>query len=355
MVPLVNLSKESGVEGLQAREHQDFLIIRTWTYSADSLSDWRDFSRILIQDKFKRKFESRINALGLLGADSLDININQTFRNQPGFEPKKGYSEGSTIWYLFREAARIDKSFRDFLKGKNINPANPIPAKDRQEDEVFRKIKPLVVHRYQFQSTTLIGRKRSRKNAALYYGLPFISEFCEGNPRALINIIDQFISMMQRNKQKSERISIEQQSRLIYNFSRKYLDSIYNHPDSNVPYMTKYINLGGLLERIGRYFHERIIDGDFTMDPANCFEVDKDIPEPIIHLLTVAMHLGAIIYLDPQEAITKKGLLGKKFRLSYFLFPKYELPTVTYNEIQLSKILRKGTDKIDQLLLFDLK
>ncbi len=355
MVPLVNLSSNNSLSNLQARENQDFLIIRTWTYSAESLADWKDFSRRLIQDKFKRKFGERINPIGLLGPDSLDLNIAQTFKNEATFEQKKGYSSGSTIWYLFKEAARADITFREFLKNKGINPANPIPERDKQEDEIFRKIKPLVVHRFQFQNTTLIGRKRSRKNAALYYGMPFLSEFCEGNPRALIGLIDQVIAIIQRNKGKTDRIPIEVQSRLIYTFSRQYLESIFNHPDSNVPYLNKYINLGSLLNRIGIYFHERIIDGEFNMDPANCFEIDRDIPESIIDLLTVAMHLGAIIYLDPQESITKNGMVGKKFRLSYFLFPRYELPTVTYKEVQLSKILRKGTEKIDQLLLFDSK
>jgi len=115
------------------------------------------------------------------------------------------------------------------------------------------------------------------------------------------------------------------------------------------------MNLGKLLSKIGEYFREAIIQKDFSSDPSNCFVVDKGTPPQVISLLEVAMHLGAIIYLDPDESVSKSGLIGKKFRLSYFLFPCFQLPLVEYNEINLSRILKTGTDKIDQLLLFDLK
>jgi len=113
------------------------------------------------------------------------------------------------------------------------------------------------------------------------------------------------------------------------------------------------MNLGFLLERIGRYFEERIIVDDFSPDPVNCFVVDKETPQEVAELLKVAMHLGAIIYLDPDESVSKSTLVGKKFRLSYLLFPNFRLPIVEYNEVPLSRILRKGSDKIDQLLLFE--
>ena len=356
MVPLVLINKNSEFEEINARENQDFEIIRTWTYSKSSLSDWEDFSRRIVQDKFRRQYNAKINPLTLFGSDKLDLNLTKTFRAEAIPNEKAGhYTEGSLVWTLFKELAVIDKSFREFLISKKINPLNPVPLNDKQKDEIFRKVKPIAVHRYQFRSHFVMGRKRSRKNAALYYGLPFLYHYCDGNPRALIGLMDDFLRVMSFKNDAVQRIHISVQSRLVYNTSRKYLQGIYTHPDANVRYLNKYINLGALLDKIGLYFNDKIIHGDFAMDPANCFIVDKDVPEPIIELLKVAMHLGAIIYLDPHESVSKNGLIGKRFRLSYFLFPNYELPVVEYNDINLSKILKKGTDKIDQLLLFEAK
>ncbi len=353
MVPLVMIDNKNGeLVEITAREGQDFSIIRTWTYSQTSINNWESFSRKLIQDKFRRN-NVKINPVTLFGADSLDRNIEITFSNEDNFKSKRGYTEGSSIWFLFKELSIIDSTFRDFLKNNNISPSNPIPNHEGQKDSIFRKVKPLALHRYQFKSH-IIGRMRSRKNPSLYYGLPKLYNICDGNPRALIGLIDEFIEKLVIELDGTTKpLDINFQSRIISEVSKKYLLLLQNHPDANIPYYNKYMNLGIILEKIGRYFEERIIVDRFSMDPINCFVVDKDTPQEVTDLLKVAMHLGAIIYLNPDESVSKTSLVGKKFRLSYLLFPNYRLPIVEYNHTALSKILRKGTDKIDQLLLFE--
>jgi len=353
MVPLVMINNKQGeLVEITAREREDFSIIRTWTYSQISINNWESFSRKLIEDKFRRK-NTKINPISLFGSDSLDRNIQITFNGDENFKPKKGYTEGSYVWFLFKELAIIDSTFREFLKGNRISPSNPIPHEEGQKDSIFRKVKPLALHRYQFKSH-IIGRMRSRKNASLYYGLPRIYDICDGNPRALIGLIDEFIERLNIEIDGSARqLDINFQSRIISEISKKYLLLLQNHPDANIPYFNKYMNLGTILEKIGRYFEERIIVDSFSMDPVNCFTVDKETPQEVTDLLKVAMHLGAIIYLNPDESVSKTSLVGKKFRLSYLLFPNFRLPIVEYNSTVLSKILRKGTDKIDQLLLFE--
>lgn len=357
MVPIVSVENNSKFYALQAREFQDFSIIRTWTYSRESMFEWEKFSRKLLADKLHRNFTGEYNLLSIFGPDNLDYNIVETFKQDKTLMMKGGYGEGTPIWLIFRELARVDKSFRTYLKDiKKIDPQNPIPIEKSQEDEVFRKLKPIVVHRYQLRSHVVFGRRRSRKNTSLYYGIPFLFHFSDGNPRTLIGLIEEFLNILNRNRVDApKRLHISVQNRVVYKASRKYLEAIRNHPGANVPYLNKYINLGALLERIGDYFNDKMINDDFQSDPANSFIVDSAIPQSIIELLTVAMHLGAIIYLDPQESLSSDGLVGKRFRLSYFLFPYFNIPVVSYKEVSLSSILRRGTDKIDQLLLFDPK
>lgn len=352
MVPLVMVSPtNSAIVEIHAREKEDFSIIRTWTYSHLSIKNWEAFSRKLIEDKFRRR-DPNINPVTLFGADDLDRNIQLTFKDEKEYEGKSGYVKGSSIWFLFKELAAIDSSFKSFLRENKIVPSNPLPNFPGQKDSIFRKIKPLALHRYQFKSH-IIGRMRSRKNSSLYFGLPKIYDLCDGNPRALIGLIDEFLEKIVYDLNgKGIPFEINFQSRIIVNVSEKYLTLLQNHPDSNVKYYNKYMNLGVLLERIGKYFEHKIISDDFSMDPHNCFTIDKDTPQEVIDLLNVAMHLGAIIYLNPDESVSKSSLIGKTFRLSYLLFPKYKIPVVEYKSIELSKILRKGSEKIDQLLLF---
>lgn len=353
MVPLVmiNDKQDDSIE-MTAREREDFSIIRTWTYSQTSINYWEQFSRKLIEDKFRRR-NPKINPISLFGSDNLDRNLAYSFGTEVDLNLKKRYGEGSLIWFLFRELSVIDSSFREFLRRNGISPTNPVPVEERQKDTIFRKIKPIAVHRFQFKSH-IIGKMRSRKNASLYYGLPRLYDLCDGNPRALIGLIDEFLDKIVIDRDNlAKPFDINVQSNIISYVSKKYLLLLQNHPDANIPYYNKYMNLGSVLEKIGKYFEERIIVDAFTMDPVNCFIVDKDTPQEVTDLLKVAMHLGAIIYLNPEESVSKATLVGKKFRLSYLLFPNFRLPIVEYNPTPLSKILRKGTDKIDQLLLFE--
>lgn len=349
MVPLVVLKDFSNIN---AREKDDYNIIRTWTYSSTSINNWNKFARKLIEDKMLRK-SAKIHHLSLFGSDSLDRNLELTFHGLEKFEATNGYAEGSYMWFLFKELAAIDSSFRDYLKDKDIIPSNPIPKEKGQEDSLFRKIKPIAVHRLQFKSH-IVGKLRSRKNASLYYGIPRIFDLCDGNPRALIGLIDEFLDRITFEKDgRPRKFDISAQSRLITEVSKRYLLLLENHPDANVRYHKKFMNLGAILQKIGKYFESELISASFSADPYNCFIVDDKTPEEVQELLTVAMHLGAIIYLNPNESVSINGLIGKKFRLSYLLFPNFKLPMVEYKATLLSKIIKTDGNKIDQLLLFD--
>ena len=90
------------------------------------------------------------------------------------------------------------------------------------------------------------------------------------------------------------------------------------------------------------------------MDPVGSFTIDDKVNHQVIDLLELAVHLGAIIYLNPTEAITSSGLIGKKFRLTYLLHPIFRLPKREYTSIKLSNILNKtGSNNLNQALLFN--
>lgn len=350
--PLVSIvDKIKGLYKLEARQNEDYKIVRTWTFNEKESNKWAIFGNKLIKNKLERAFDHKIDLNQLFGFDSIDRNLVETFPIKE--ELLNSYSKGSITWQLFKESAILDSSFRSFLAHKNINYLNPVPLDRAQEDQIFRKIKPILAFRYQFRK--IDGHKRSRKNAALYYGLPFIYQICDGNPRALIGLIDDFVSKGNKDENGSlTEFSIKKQSQIIKDVSEKYLNILETHPDSNIHYHGRYINLGKIIQIIGEYFQKRLLYDDFKMDPYGSFIVDKNVNKQILELLELAMHLGAIIYLDPDETITASGISGKKFRLAYLLHPYFNLPKREYNPINLSAILnKKGSSALDQKLLFD--
>lgn len=354
IVSLVDKLNNKNVRKVDARQAEDFKVIRTWNYNQLGLKGWNEFSEKLTMQKLiqSKMFEGAdLTAEDIFGKDSIVKNLRRTFNVDKTYNPDLShYDKGQIYWKLFKELALIDSSFRKFLDYKNISFADPSPKSTAERDQIFRKILPIATFRYQYIKTT---HKRSRKNPALFYGLPYIYELCDGNPRFLINSIDEFLLHLKIHQ--NFPIEINFQSRIIQSISNNYLSLIKVHPDSTKAFLNKYINLGDLIEVIGTYFFDKLIFGDFSMDPVSSFTVDKAVPSKIQNLIEFGVHLGAFIYLDPQEALSNNGILDKSFRLSYILHPHFNLPKREYGNINLSSILfPRGQKQFNSQILIDL-
>jgi hypothetical protein len=216
--------------------------------------------------------------------------------------------------------------------------------------EIFRKVKQIALYRFQFRRDE--SSRRSRKVVPLYYGLPLIYDICDGNPRILIGMVDEFLSLSSKNGTLRE-LTINEQSRILYDLSSKYLSVISCHPEANVNIKDKNFNLKELLVQIGEFFHVRMVDEPFNMDPKSSFIIDEEINAKLLQLLELALYLGAIVYLDSSEPLSHKGLIGKKFRLSYTLSPAFSLLCREFNSINLSTILKRDFLRENQQTLFN--
>lgn len=354
--PIVSLSSQiNGEFGLpEARQEEDYKIIRTWVCKEYDNQSWTNFCKKLVNQKLKRR-DVELDMDTIFGSDVLERNLYAAFpeADQRRQSKVKSYEKGSIHWHLFRELAITDKTFLRFLENKGISPINPVPQNAAQIDSVFRKIKPLAVFRYQLRG---VFRMRSRKNTSLYYGVPFLYELCDGNPRALMALMDIFISNLRMGKSgKFNKITINLQTRIISQFSDNYLKLITAHPDANkLVKKGNYSNLGDLISVIGEFFYESIVTDPFKMDPHGSFIVDEKVPSQIVQMIELGVQLGAIIYINPDEAISENGVIGKHFRLSYLLHPVFTLPKREYNHVPLSKITNQNNTKlIKQTLLFE--
>jgi energy-coupling factor transporter ATP-binding protein EcfA2 len=348
--PIISLVDRIESDPINASEDEDYKIVRTWNYNDSCTSKWNEFSKKLTENKL-RNLNLGISADQLFGESTYERNLKLSFRVDEKLKLATKYEKGSYYWNVFRELALIDSSFTAFLKKKQIPISNPAPRDTDEKDKIFRKVLPIVIFRYQFNKS--FGR-RSRKNPSLFYGVPFIYEACDGNPRFLMNLLDSLFGSLKSNEKPV--LDINRQSSIIKSTSHKYLELIRAHPDANREIFSNHIiNLGDIINQIGSYFRDRLLRGDFSMDPAGSFIVDAKVSPHIVALIELGVHLGAIIYLDPDEGISKSGLIGKKLRLCYLLHPIFDFPKREYNSINLSTILYKGSsNQIESQLIIEL-
>ncbi len=356
LVSIVDKLSKKTVE-IEAREEEDYRVVRTWNHNLKGEKDWNLFGEKLLTQKFQRFFANSRKPIDVFGEDSETRNLSKIFTRLKIQERQtlssSPYAQGNQYYALFKELARIDESFRYFLVHKQINPLNPVPESSEQLDQIFRKILQIALFRLAFKKAN--AQARGRKNPGLYYGLPTIYELCDGNPRFLIGLADSILQMLGENSYKA-KIGIQQQSATIHEFSKKYLDLISSHPDSNREiYPNKFLNLGTLIKEIGSYFASKMLKESFKMDVFSTFTIDDNVPEKIVELIELGIHLGALIYLEPKMVVTSEGLKNKKFRLSYLLHPYFNLPIREYKHVKLSVILTKGKkEKISEQLTFSL-
>jgi energy-coupling factor transporter ATP-binding protein EcfA2 len=340
--PFLSLKKaiSSNTEAINSSNLNDYNAVKIWTSSQKEFKGWYDFSKRVFQSRVSRRYGFKVTAEEVFGHSHWERLIVQSIGGVKHDLDRADFVEGSPTWHIMRELAVIDESFRQFLIKKKINPLDPKPSHKNQKDEIFRKIKQIVVYRFQFKKS---GRyKRSRKVVPLYFGVPLIFEFCDGNPRILNALIDEFLDNAFSHQINTFReISINEQSRVLTSMSTQYLSVIAAHPDANVTINNENFNLKYLLELIGDYFHSKMVESEFTMDPIGSFRVDEDINIKIVELLQLATFLGAIVCMDRQLDLNE-SLIGKRFRLCYTLSPYFSLLSRDYPAINLSTILPKA-------------
>ncbi len=343
--PLFNLENND----LEATQGNDFSTIKLWVYDEEGLRRWEKFCRQLLSNRFRKEYkENNFNLEKVFGEYSLDEIIKSELNELNEKEKKElqykgmfypGINKGSSINFLFKRLAKVDDSFNTFLRKKNINHLDPFSHDKLEQKSVFLKYKVDAIYR-------LIYKNRTRRTPSIHYGLPYIFDICDGNPRLVIGLIDEMLKNSKFHIKDNCNITKQEQSRIIYEASDKYFNLIKNHPDSTIISHNYDFNLAtNLLEKIGKYMLDKLVKGEFSKTAPSTFRVDDGINHKYIQLLETALSLGAIVYLDPTESLSKTGIVEKRFRLSGFLAPKFKIPSRIHQEVRLSTVLRIQNDK----------
>lgn len=338
--PIVSLYKEVKENfSINAAEDNDYNVIRIWTSNQKELRGWYEFCNQISKSRITKLFDNVKTIEEITGPSNLDLGIINSNSLTRKDTEKDIYGHGTPTWFVFTHLAKIDPSFKKFLQDRHINPNNPIPKDINERNELYRKMRQLAVHRFHFLKEN--SSRRSRKIVPLYYGTPLLYEICDGNPRFLIGLIDELLANADQGNRQAKTLSINEQSRIVTKISERYISVLATYPGSTVTIGNKDKNIKQLIEEIGNYIFHKLIVDDFTIDPSASFKIDEEINSKLVDLLELALYLGAIVYLEGKEAVSEKGVVDKKFRLSYILSPYFRLLVREFKDIQLSTILKR--------------
>jgi hypothetical protein len=227
----------------------DFRPIRLWH---SHVEDPKAFCEDLAGEFLRRKFgdtaptPAEFFSRSVLAAEGED-------------EPSKAYERDSTEYRAFRELATWDKSFEALLKGRRIDPEDPIPKSQAEKDQFFRKVKPIVLLRNTFGDES---KGRSRKAPALYVGREAIYAISEGNPRWLLGLLNDLVDLGEPRPgdHSGSSVGYTSQGRVLTNASvrfRALIKASPFKPPENIVRAADHTLLG-FVDLLGAYFQEAL-------------------------------------------------------------------------------------------------
>lgn len=238
----------------------------------------------------------------------------------------------------FLSLAEKDQSFVEFLQRKQIDLSQELGMLPSDaHGNTLRKIAPLVAFRNAYRGK-VIGRKRGVKpfNTA-YAGWESISAISEGNPRWLIGLITRILSQSDQN---SFPVPVPQQTSAVQWNCQRYADMLQSVANEQFHSIKTSTPVYEVLEKIGAYFHNRMVTDNFVEDPPMSFIVDERVSDDVEHALRIAVNHGAIVCFEAAARVGGfRTLRGKRFRLTYLLAPVFKLPMRKSKPVSLSSIL----------------
>ncbi|MEB3901161.1 hypothetical protein ODI84_13405 [Pseudomonas putida] len=322
-------------EEADATQGNDFSPLRLWTARKQ---DTRQFtSRLLLQSLRARGLASEgedlLNILGSSGGveESTDDD---------GDGGRLSLSERRK---LFESLALKDESFREYIQSKKIVIDDLQTSDSSVNGTMVRKITPLVFLRNHVLKSWVSGtvKKRSKISSQPYQGYPNILDLTEGNPRWILNLAE-YLDTARRSK-SSEISSQGVQAEAIRSFKDKFISMLRVYPVGK-GISSKEMTPFDVLSKLGGHIEGKVYESSFSPDPALSFVIDKAAVEQHGELISICIHLGALVLVDTDSKDSAfipgaAGLEGRHVRLCNRLAPEFYIPLRAGRSIQMSTAL----------------
>ncbi|WP_141687514.1 ORC-CDC6 family AAA ATPase [Pseudomonas putida] len=326
-------------EDADPTQGNDFSTLRLWNTKKE---DTRLFaSKLLKQGLLARGLifpESELSdVLGSFGA--LEEADNQEASGRFSIESRRK---------IFEELSNKDSSFREYLEDKKVNVKDLKTSDSSSSGTLVRKITPLVFLR----NHVLKGwdnnkaEKRSKISSQPYQRYPNILDLTEGNPRWILNLAE-YLSY-QAGVKKSDLNTQGVQAEAIKSFKDRFISMLTVYPVGEGP-SSLGLTPFDILSTLGEAIKERVHFNAFSPDPALSFVIDKSAADKYGDLISICIHLGALVLVDSDSSRESafipgsSGLEGRCVRICNRLAPQFFIPLRAGRSIQMSTALNIKT------------
>lgn len=325
----------------------DFSVLRLWNARKEETRLFA--SNLLLQSLKVRGLASESNelltVLGSSGGSEESVDHEQDGARISIVERRK----------LFESLAQKDDSFREYLKSKNIEISQLQTSDSSANGTMVRKISPLVFLRNHVIKSWADGvaKKRSKISSQPYQGYPNILDLTEGNPRWILNLAE-YLDVAGRSKSSAIQ-SQGVQSDAIKSFKDKFISMLRVYPtgkDVNAKGVTPF----DILYRLGASIEARVYSNAFSPDPALSFVIDKLAVEKYGELISICIHLGALVLVDVDTKESAfipgaAGLEGRNVRICNRLAPEFFIPLRAGRSVQMSSALNIKGEAIEKVVI----
>ena len=340
-----------------AQVFHDYQVVKMWPNNITAEEEYADFCEKIAIKRIKQhraikriKQHVDIDFTALLGDLNYSDYALKDFQLRSKIDVSAKESEAnSETWWIFKLAASKDLSLCKAMDDRRMNPENPIPRTQLNYDSFIRKAKEIVANRLVFSKQGKTTQndlvRRSRKVFPIYYGKKTIFKICEGNPRFIMNIIDELVIKSGRYTNiVDERFSPKEQVDVIQIISERFNAMLKSYPASII-YNNKEVDLIWLIKEIGLYFEKELNQKEFKLNPANSFKFNKKRTNTnLFELIEIGVGLGAFIKIDKSEDDIEHDDLNTRYRLTYLLHPLFNLPLRLYSSVSLFNIIRRDDE-----------
>ena len=357
----LSASPLSEFDGIEAQRSHDYEVVKMWPSSYTEEKRFSSFCEgialqriITYRNRKQLKKYAEIDFTKIFGMldyskyalKDFDFKINVSAKENEPY---------SITWFILKELAKSDRDFKNQIIAKKMDPENPVPNTQNDSDTFIRKTKEIVINRLIFSKfkDQKFYANRSRKEYPIYYGKETIFKLCEGNPRFIINIINDIFIKTEKYKDIDNFIfSPEEQVDVVRSVSNRFYAMLKTYPTSIIINQKAY-DLDKLIQQVGEYFDAEINQGKFKMHPATSFFFDsKNTPVEIQKLVNIGVSLGAFIKIDKtaEDLSIDKTV---RYRLSYLLHPHFKLPLRLFSSVKLNNIVSGQSNQHSNQFKFD--
>lgn len=253
---------------------------------------------------------------------------------------------------IFQELAAKDPSFSAVLEKKGIDPGSLNFTEKDKRAWFVRKIYPLVMFRNHYRRSASANGKSLARGAVgmqLYSGFPTLLDLTEGNPRWVLYLADELIAEVEKRRKDIRAVGV--QSSAIETFFERFASLLKVYPVEQ-PDSSKPTTLYEFVERLANYLSIKLIDDDFSADPALSFTIDQASYDRYGKFIETCVQLGVLILFgtgatdESSSELGAGGLVGRRVRICHRLAPKFRLPVHTTRAITMSAALQDCTSSV---------